>query len=329
MSIDWRHFQSLIQAGSRFVLTSHVRPDCDALGSELAMALVLRKLGKQVTIVNAQATPTRLAFIDPAQEIQTCPIDLNQTWVDAFDTWLILDTSAWGQLGRMADAMRMSSARKLVLDHHVSSDDLGATEFKDIKAEATGRLVMEAADALGVPLTKEMALPLFAAIATDTGWFRFGNVRSVTYHCAERLVAAGADPAYIYRMLYEQDSLARVQLVGRVLARVTLECEGKLAHTAALKEDFSGTGASPSDTEDVINTTLQIAGVEAAVIFIEQADTNACKVSFRSRGKLDCNRLAQQFGGGGHSAAAGAMVAGAYETARQSVLEALRVALAS
>ena len=324
MSIDWDSFRRLVNAGSRFLLTSHMRPDCDALGSELAMAQALESLGKQCSIVNGQATPSRLSFIDPQQKIGVCPEDPSGRWLDAFDVFMVLDTSAWGQLGPMADALRSSRAAKVVLDHHVGSDDLGATVFKDVAAEAAGTLVIQAIDALQARIDAEMAMQLFAAIATDTGWFRFSNVRSRTFQDIARLVAAGADPAAIYRNLYEQDSLARIQLIGRILARTVLDCQGKLAHTAALREDFAETGAQPSDTEDIINTTLHISGVEAAVIFIEQLDNQACKISFRSRGKLDCNRLAGRFGGGGHTAAAGTMLQGSYETVRTSVLEALR-----
>ena len=328
MAIDWREFRDVTLRGKHFLLTSHMRPDCDALGSELAMAQALRSLGKSVSIINGQATPSRLAFIDPRNEIQVCPRNGDYEWLSPFDVFFVLDTSAWGQLGPMADAMRNSSATKIVLDHHVGSDDLGARVFRDVTADATGSLVIQAADALGAKIQPEMAMQLFAAIATDTGWFRFNNVSESTYLNAARLVASGAEPSAIYKQLYEQDSLARIQLVGRILARTVLESQGKLAHTAALREDFAETGAQPSDTEDVINTTLHIAGVEAAVIFIEQTDSQSCKISFRSRGKLDCNRLANRFGGGGHTAAAGAMLPGSYETVRTAVLEAMRRELA-
>lgn len=326
MSIDWPRFAEIIRANQRFILTSHVRPDCDALGSELGMLLVLQALGKQVRIVNGQETPPNLAFIDPARRIgvigQTVqPADLADAQVH-----MVLDTSAWQQLGPMADILRSTTARKIVLDHHMSADDLGAEEFKDTTAEATGRLVVDAADALGVKLTSEMALPLFAAIATDTGWFRFGNTTSQTYQYASRLAAAGAQPAAIYNALYEQETLGRLRLRGEILARTTAELEGRLVHTYVLVDDFTRTGSLPSDTEDVINATLTIRGTQFAVIFVQQAG-GGFKISFRSRSHVDCSKLAEQFGGGGHKAAAGCTVIGTLDEVRPRVLDAVRAAM--
>src|SRR6185436_3036329 len=134
---------------------------------------------------------------------------------------------------------------------------------------ATGRLVVEAAAALGVKLTKEIATPLFAAIATDTGWFRFASASAGTYRIAEKLIDAGADPAAIYNALYEQDTLGRMKLRGLILSRIETELSGHLAHTYALKEDFAKVNAHPSDTEDVVNLALSIGGTQVAVIFVE------------------------------------------------------------
>jgi bifunctional oligoribonuclease and PAP phosphatase NrnA len=212
------------------------------------------------------------------------------------------------------------------MDHHVGEDDLGAELFKDTTAEATGRLVAEAAEQLGVKLTPEIATPLFAALATDTGWFRFNSATAGTYRTAAKLIEGGASPAAIYRDLYEQDTLGRVKLRGRILERTEVELDGRLAHTYVLKDDFTQTGALPSDTEDVINMTLAIAGVEAAVIFVEQVK-GGFKLSFRSRGRMDCNELAGRFGGGGHKAAAGAFQEGALQDVQRRVLDAVRAAM--
>lgn len=328
MSIDWVRFSRLIAEHESFLLTSHVRPDCDALGSELGMAGVLDALGKQVRIVNGQLTPTRLRFVDPDDRIEAIGEHLRAEELSAtpFDAIMVLDTSAWAQLGAMADVLRAADCAKIVLDHHVSSDDLGATEFKDPGAEATGRLVVDAARALRVELTPEIATPLLAAIATDTGWFRFSSAGEQTFRCAAELIAAGANPAKLYHELYERDSLARVLLVGRILSRVQLLFGDRLASLAALREDFVDTGASPSDTEDVINMALRIDGVEAAVLFVEQLE-GGCKVSFRSRGKVDCSEVAERFGGGGHRAAAGAMFQGNFDVAKGPILDAMSAAL--
>jgi phosphoesterase RecJ-like protein len=326
MTIDWPRFVHLIQSHQRILLTSHIRPDCDALGSELGFAAILDTLGKQTRIVNGQATPPNLAFIDPQRRIEVIDSGVSAADLQDVELVVVLDTSAWVQLGPMADVIRSLPARRMVLDHHVSQDDLGAEPFKNTQAEATGRLVVEAADALGVPLTPLSAVPLFAALATDTGWFRFGSTTPGTYQIAARLVQAGASPAAIYRELYEQDTLGRVKLRGVILSRVALESEGRLAHTYVLRDDFDQTGSLPSDTEDAINLTLAIAGVVFAVILVEQRQ-GGFKISLRSRCEVDCSKLAAQFSGGGHKAAAGGYIGGTIEEARPAVLAAVRRAL--
>jgi bifunctional oligoribonuclease and PAP phosphatase NrnA len=327
MPIDWPRFCEIVRANERFVLVSHIRPDCDALGSELGMARILRALGKTVRIVNGQGTPPNLSFIDPDRLIGVIGQSVRAEELALTDVVMVLDTSAWAQLGPMGDFIRGFPGKKIVLDHHVSADDLGADEFKEVTAEATGRLVVEAAEALGVRLTREMATPLFAAVATDTGWFRFASTSSGTYRIAAKLIDAGAEPAAIYNALYEQDTLARMKLRGLVLSHIQAELDGRLAHTHVLKEDFEATKALPSDTEDVINSALAIAGTQVAVIFVEQF-SGGFKISFRSRTpNVDCSKLAEVYGGGGHKAAAGASVKGTFAEVQPLVLDAVRAAM--
>lgn len=326
MTIDWPGLATIIHDHQRFLLTSHIRPDCDALGSELGMAGILDALGKDVRIVNGHATPPNLAFIDPEQRIETIGEDVQISDLDDREVLIVLDTSAWAQLGPMGDVLKQTNAQKIIIDHHVSQDDLGATAFKNTTAEATGRLICEAAEHLGVALTPAIATPLFAAIATDTGWFRFGSATETTYTTAAALISAGASPAKIYGQLYEQDTLGRVKLRGRILARATCELDGRLAHTFVLKEDFPETGALPSDTEDVVNMTLAIAGTEVAVIMVEQAE-GGFKLSFRSRSQVDCSQMAANFNGGGHKAAAGAFASGTLDEVQPRVLDVVRAAM--
>ena len=309
MSIDWNALRAALEKPKRIVLTSHVRPDCDALGSELGMAHLLRQLGKEVRIANASETPPHLRFIDPAGEIRQLGVGITAAeileWAEAL---MVVDTSAWVQLGEMAEVMRAFGGAKLVLDHHVSQDDLGAELFKDPSCEATGRLVYEASEAWGLSLTPEVASVLFTAIATDTGWFRFNSVSGDTYRAIGALIDAGAVPSDIYGKLFENDRVQRVNLRGRILASAQVIHDGRLVYSVARKKDFEETGASAADTEDAINMTMAISGVEAAILFVELPNGDGVKASFRSRAELDVAHLAQQFGGGGHVAAAGAWV---------------------
>jgi bifunctional oligoribonuclease and PAP phosphatase NrnA len=326
MSINWPRLVEIVRGHQRFLLTSHIRPDCDALGSELGMAGVLEALGKEVLIVNGQPTPRNLLFIDPTRRLKAIGVDLEPRDLEGYEVLIVLDTSAWAQLGPMGDVLRSTQAKKIIIDHHVSGDDLGAEPFKDTTAEATGRLVVQAAEQLGVTLTREIAVPLFAAIATDTGWFRFASTKPETLRVAAALMDAGVKPFELYNSLYEQDTLPRINLIGRTLARAQMELGGRLIYTSIRQEDFLATGAVSSDTEDIINTTLTVSGTQAAVIFVELA-SGGVKVSFRSRGQLDCSRLAEQFGGGGHKSAAGATLNEPFDAAQAKVLDAVRAAV--
>lgn len=326
MPINWSAFADIVHNNQSFLLTSHIRPDCDALGSELGMAGVLEALGKRVRIVNGQVTPPNLAFIDPSHRILTLGVDITADQLRDVQVMMVLDTSAWAQLGTMSEILQSTAARKLVIDHHVGEDDLGAELFKNPQAEATGRLVVEAADALGVDLTPQIASPLFAAVSTDTGWFRFGSAGASTYELAARMIRAGASPPKTYADLYERDSEGRVRLRGLILSRVHTDLGGRLVHTYALPTDYETVGALPSDTEDVINMALQVAGTEVAVILVG-LPKGGFKLSFRSRCAVDCAALAAKFGGGGHKAAAGAFLDEPFESAQPKVLAAVRAAM--
>ncbi|MEM7474416.1 MAG: bifunctional oligoribonuclease/PAP phosphatase NrnA [Planctomycetota bacterium] len=325
MSIDWTQLADRINSCESFVLCSHIRPDCDALGSELGLAGILRALGKQVRIINGHPTPPGLSFLDPGQEILVVGETIEAEDIEA-DCFVVLDTSAWAQLGPMGDVLRGFAGKKICIDHHVGEEELGTEFFKDTSAEATGHLVAKLANHLEVPITKPMATALYAAIATDTGWFRFGSTTPETYRVVAQLLECGAVPADIYGDLYERDTIGRVRLRGRILSRTQDELDGSLVYTYVLKEDFTETGAVASDTEDAINLTLAIRGTQVAVIFVEQLK-GGFKLSFRSRCHVDCSQLAGQFGGGGHRAAAGAFVEGTLADVQKKVLPAVRGAM--
>lgn len=319
MQLDWTPLKQLVLECDSFVLTSHTRADCDAVGSELGLAHVLEALGKRVRIVNGDAPPEHIAFIDPDNRVEVIGEGVTTEEAHAADAHLIVDTSAWGQLGAMADVFRETPAKRLVIDHHQSSDDLNAEVIKDSTAEATGRLIVDAADALGVELSPAMATPLFAAIATDTGWFRFPSVTPTTYRTIARLVEAGADPQGIYTELYDRNTPPRVRLHGRIMQSLSIELGGRVAFGLATEEDFAATGAAQADTENVVNRLLGVDGVEIAAL-IAAMEPGLTKVSLRSRGAADVRPVAEHFGGGGHAKAAGVRYRGTVEEARAAVL---------
>ncbi|MEX0726901.1 MAG: bifunctional oligoribonuclease/PAP phosphatase NrnA [Planctomycetaceae bacterium] len=326
MPIDWVPLQKLIQENRRFVLTSHVRPDADAIGSELALAGLLEQLGKEVRIINPSAMPNHLLFLDPDNRVKCLGSDVAEADVHNTDVHIVVDTSAWTQLATMGKILRSSPATKVVIDHHLSADDLGALEFKNTQAEATGALIFQLSQALGLTVTADQAMALYCAIATDTGWYRFSSTTGETMRIAGQLIDLGASPHLIYHQLYEQITFARIQLTARVLQRVALDCDGRLVYTSVCLKDFDETGALPSETEDLVNECLKIRGTECAFIAVEQRNRQV-KVSFRSRSGINVATVAEKFAGGGHRQAAGALLQGPLETALETVLTAMRNAL--
>lgn len=326
MAVDWQPLIDIVNAHQRFAITSHVRPDADAIGSEMGLAGILESLGKTVRIINPSATPDHLKFLDPTGRIGKVGTEVPVAMACENDVHFIVDTSAWQQLNDIRKVLEATPAKKVIVDHHISADDLGAVEFKDSTASATGVLITEFAEALGARLSIEQATALFCAIATDTGWFRFPNADARTYRTAARLIELGVEPHLLYRELYERSSLARLKLQSVVLGRVELACGDRIGHTWVTRKDFKETGAQPADTEDLVNYCLTVSGVQGAFILVEQID-GRMKASLRSRTTLDVASIAEQFGGGGHRQASGAMLHGPMDPARERLLRAFEAGL--
>jgi phosphoesterase RecJ-like protein len=327
MSIDWTPLADLIETHDRFLVTAHVRPDGDALGSEVGMAGLLRQRGKDVRVVNASPTPPRYDFLDPDGNLF---LQLGKS-IDAAsladrEVAIILDLSSWNQLGEMADPIRAFQGPRVVIDHHVSQDDLGAIYLKDTTAEATGMLVANAIKSLGGSFTPEVATGLLTAIAMDTGWFRHSNTHPRTLRVVADLIEAGAKINGIYRNLFERNTLGRLRLLGETLVDLHLGFDGRVAYATISLDHMARSGAIPPDTEDLIDYVVSVKGVSVGLLFIEQAK-GGVKVSFRSRNGLDCSRLAGSLGGGGHREAAGVSLDSSMEESVPRVLEAVRKAL--
>ena len=326
--INWQRFAEVVHSVTKIVLTIHHRPDGDCIGSALAMRQILLLLGKEVRIIAPHRTPPTLAFLDPHHFVTALEemTEEDRHFLQTTDLLFVLDTSSWQQLGEMAAHFQASTAKKIVLDHHIKGDDIGAEKFIDFRAEATGVVVVQAADALGVPLTLDIAEPAFVAIATDTGWFRFSNVTSDTFRMAGRLIDVGVQHAAIYGEIYEQESLGRIRLVGRTLSKVETHLNGQFLLTWIRLEDFAEAGALASDSEDIVNMLLRVKDSKMAVLISELKD-GTFKVSFRSQCEVDCSVLAAQFGGGGHKKAAGASLPFPFEQTKQALIDAVVKAL--
>jgi phosphoesterase RecJ-like protein len=324
MPLDWAPFVDLVRRHRRFLLTTHVRPDGDGIGSMLALADCLEARGGAVRMVVTSVFPPRYDFLDPQRRIHRF-VPPGEELRDA-EAVVVLDTGTWNQLGDFGPFLRDFRVPRAVIDHHPTQDDLGAVRLVDTTAEATGRLVYEAVNALGGPLGADAAHALFVAVAMDTGWFRHSNTGPRTFELAARLVEAGARPTAAYEALFEENTLGRQRLTGLVLERLQLSHGGEICFSEIRKGDYEATGAVPQDSEDLVNYTRAVAGVEVGLFFMEQP-RGGVKVSFRARSRVDVGRLAESFGGGGHRLASGAILVCTLEEARARVLAAVAAAL--
>ncbi|MGI6401907.1 MAG: DHH family phosphoesterase [Thermoguttaceae bacterium] len=306
--VDWAPFVELATSAKNVVVCGHVRPDGDTIGSCLALKRALEKLGKNVLAINSFEVPPALHFLDPNNEIrQIANFTADERrFVETADAFISVDLAVFMQLGPDAAAIVKNFPNSIaVIDHHEGAGDYGDVRCVDSKADSTGSLVFEAIQALGVELSYDIAFPLYVAIATDTGMFRFASTNSGTFERAAALTSAGVKVDEVYRLTNEQYSFGRFKLLGAAASN----CERFLGERGAFmvltQKDFAQAGAISADSEDLVNEPLSVAGTEVSIIAVEQKD-GSVKVSFRSRCALDCSQLAREFSGGGHKKAAGA-----------------------
>src|SRR5713101_6464696 len=301
-----------IEQRQHFVLTSHARPDGDAIGSALACGQVLRSLGKEAQVVMHDPVPRiyqRLPFAHRVVHAKRVKGDYEAAII------LECDSIQRTRLDGLEHRFLIS------IDHHVSGRPFANVDWIDPKAVATGELVYRLAREAGVKISPEIATCLYTAVLTDTGAFMFEGTNQHTFELARELVLAGADPARCARHIYFGHSTAKLRLLGAALS--ALQREGPLAWIWVTQEQMERAGAKEEDCEGLVNYELSIGDVEVAVFFREMPD-GRFRVSLRSKGGLDVSTIAQEFGGGGHTCASGCAVDGPLHAAVESVLARIR-----
>src|SRR6478672_944976 len=297
----------------RFVLTSHARPDGDAIGSALACAQILRLMGKHAEVV----------MRDPVPRIyQRLPFAANVIHSDRvagdYDAAILLECDSI-QRTRLEG---LENRFLINIDHHRSGRNFAHVNWIDPKAVATAEMVYKLAKQAGVKITPDIATCLYTAVLTDTGAFMFEGVNQHTFELARELVLAGADPVRCARPIYFGHSTAKLRLLGAALS--ALQREGPLAWIWVTQEQMERAGAKEEDCEGLVNYALSIGEVEVAVFFRELPD-GRFRISLRSKGKLDVAQIAEQCGGGGHTCASGCSVDGPLHAAVESVLGEIRL----
>jgi len=304
-SILERCRQVLCQS-QRLVLTTHIHPDADGIGSALALWHYVRAQGKEAHLFLPSPLPAPLRFLPGAEAIREYSAE-DAGIVGAADTIVILDTSEVRRLGRMAEAIVAAPARKLVIDHHLAPQEFADVAFVDPQACATGELVWQLLQFLGGPYRRqEIAVALYTAIMTDTGSFAYPGVSARVHRLVAELVELGVEVAAVHEQVFQSWSLARMRLLGEVLARMELYHGGRVCLLVVPREAFARTGAVEEDIEGFAQYTLAVRGVQIGLLVVELPVEGGIKVSFRSRAGVPIHGFAAEFGGGGHEHAAGA-----------------------
>jgi len=297
----------------RIVITSHMRPDGDSIGSSLALAWALRELGIDARVVHRDPPTPQLAEFPGTGDIEVAGAIPQGT-----EAVVVLECGDLARTGLSGfDGLPLIN-----IDHHPGNTGYGDVHWFDGTAAALGEVIFDIIAELGVPLTAQMATQLFVAVVTDTGSFKYPGVSPRTFSICARLLEAGADPVSTARKLYDSHSLGRLRLQGALLQTLEVELDGHVALMTLTDAMLDASGSAPDETDGLINLPLSVKAIQASVCF-KQADDGHWRVSLRSKGAIDVGRLARGFGGGGHRNAAGCTLEGPLERVRELIVERL------
>ncbi len=310
--IDWtevgRRLDAARQEGAGIVLATHVNADGDGLGSEIGFHHFLRQRGHRVSIINNDPVPARYRFLDPAGDVTVYDPSGSPELIAQASLFFVLDNASPARLGRMLPDVEASAAFKICIDHHPDPDPFWDLRCVDVDACASGQLVYEAIKTLGGAITGPIAEALYVSFVTDTGHFRFGKTTAQVHRIIADLMDTGAiSPPRVYRALFEGITPGLNRLVGYALADAHYEYGGRFAWARLTHDQLASCDGFDEDTGDLVNMLLAVQGVEAAALFKEMPGGRT-KVSLRSLGDVDVNRLAATLGGGGHTNASGILM---------------------
>jgi bifunctional oligoribonuclease and PAP phosphatase NrnA len=312
----------IIRQHESFVILSHVRPDGDAIGSQLALGFALKAAGKKVRLINEDGLPENLAFLRGSYKIETPPAEP----IDA-EIAIALDTATKPRLGEKSLHAASNAKIWLNIDHHISNPRYGDLNLIDDISPATGQIIYELLLALHLPIPDETRDAIYVAVSTDTGSFQYPSTTARTYEMAADLIRRGLDVGEINSSTYDNHPFRRLELLRALLNTLERSADGLIAHWSLTEDVRTDLKLRPEDSEGLIDTIRSIEGVRVAAFFEELFD-GKIRVSMRSKDiRFNVCQIAAEFGGGGHALAAGIRMTGPIEEAREKVLAAIQRAI--
>ena len=307
----------LIEQKQRFMITSHIRPDGDGIGSGLALYWILKGLGKEADVVLKDRVPPAYNILPGSDKVIVQP-DVS----DHYDAAFIIECSDVERPGLPS----LANLFVVNIDHHSTTEPFGDINWIDATSAAVGEMIYNLCKALGVEVTKEIADCIYTALLTDTGSFHFSNTTERTLKIASELVRCGVEPARISEALFYSHPFSKIVLLGLVLSTIESDESGQVAWVTMTRDMMDGVGASEEDTDGIVNHALSIGEVRA-VAFFKEFSPGIYRISLRSKGKNNVAKVAEKFGGGGHRNAAGCRIEGDFEDIRRRVIEELQAAV--
>lgn len=312
-------FSEIINSCKRIMVTTHMNPDGDGLGSELAVWRLMSQVGKETLILNSDPVPENYSFLT---EFATYNVYSQNDHFSEKDLIIVLDISDLKRLGRLSEAIRSCPAKKVCIDHHAANSGFADLNYIDSSASSTGELVYRISKSMGMEIDSISALGIYTAIITDTGAFKYSNTTSSVHRISAEMIDAGVSPDYVYGMIYEHKSEKRMRLLGNVLREIKSSCNGRIVWSEVTLEMRKKENVEYEETDGFIDQLGFISGMEVYLLFLER-DDGKIKVSLRSKNNFDVNRFAGKFNGGGHTHASGILLEGEMENIRNKVITSL------
>jgi len=301
---EFNILKNIIQENNSFILTTHVNPDADAIGSELALYFILEKFNKKAYVINHSVTPYNLEFLDENKIIQKFDADVHQKLFDEAEVLIFVDLNRVNRVVKLEEFVNNFKGIKVCIDHHQDPENSFDYIFGGTEYSATGEIIYDFIKETSiVNIDYKIAYQLYAAIMTDTGSFRYERTSSKIHKIVAELLETGVNPTEVYEKVYNQFNFNRIKLLGKALSSIELDSSGKIAYMTVTQKDQSEYNTTEDDIDGFVSYCLSIKGVVIGILFYELND--GVKISYRSKGDIPVNKLAEEFGGGGHINASG------------------------
>jgi len=318
---NWKQLNQGIKNSDRIVLSTHMNPDGDGLGSAVAMHSYISNLGVDCRIIQISNFPDQYSFLNDRNIIETYDLTIHDSWLAEVDLALIFDIGAYNRLGPLGDRLFSNKTKVINIDHHPKLNDERFYEhYINIEAAATGEMVYDFLQENQISMNEVIAKGIYTAVMTDTGSFRHNNTNQKSHKIAMDCLAYDIDNSKIYQSIYENKSVAQISLLAKVIDNLRFDLDGKVASFIISKNMINDSGITPDEVDGFTDFVRSINRVEVAIMVCEN-ELEKCRINFRSKGKYTINNIAKEFGGGGHKFAAGATVEGKTDIVLQKILD--------